>query len=52
MQQELYKGRLTNEFGIEVLVPNAKQQKDTPVPLYDTTAIHAQSAVAVALGNN
>jgi aspartate racemase len=28
------------------------QQKDTQVPLYDTTAIHAQSAVAVALGNN
>jgi aspartate racemase len=26
------------------------QQKDTQVPLYDTTAIHAQSAVAVALG--
>ena len=104
MQQEFYKGRLTKEFGIEVLVPNAAQQimaheviyqelclgeikldskqkyleviqslynqgaqavilgcteitllvqkKDTQVPLYDTTAIHAQSAVAVALGNN
>ena len=26
------------------------QQKDTTVPLYDTTAIHAQSAVAAALG--
>ena len=104
MQQEFYKGRLTKEFGIEVLVPNAEQQimaheviyqelclgeikldskqkyleviqslynqgaqavilgcteitllvqqKDTQVPLYDTTAIHAQSAVAVALGNN
>ena len=102
MQQEFYKGRLTKEFGIEVLVPNAAQQimaheviyqelclgeikldskqkyleviqslynqgaqavilgcteitllvqqKDTQVPLYDTTAIHAQSAVAVALG--
>ena len=102
MQQEFYKGRLTKEFGIEVLVPNAEQQimaheviyqelclgeikldskqkyleviqslynqgaqavilgcteitllvqqKDTQVPLYDTTAIHAQSAVAVALG--
>jgi aspartate racemase len=102
MQQDFYKGRLTNEFGIEVLVPNAEQQemvheviyqelclgeinldskqkyleviedlynqgaqavilgcteitllvqqKDTQVPLYDTTAIHAQSAVAVALG--
>jgi len=104
MQQEFYKGRLTKEFGIEVLVPNDEQQamvhgviyqelclgkinldskqkyleviqdlynqgaqavilgcteitllvqkKDTQVPLYDTTAIHAQSAVAVALGNN
>jgi aspartate racemase len=104
MQQEFYKGRLTKEFGIEVVVPNAEQQvmvheviyrelclgeinqdskqkylaviqdlynqgaqavilgcteitllvqqKDTPVPLYDTTAIHAQSAVAVALGDN
>jgi len=102
MEQEFYKGRLTKEFGIEVLVPNAEQQimaheviyqelclgeikldskqkyleviqslynqgaqavilgcteitllvqqKDTQVPLYDTTAIHAQSAVAVALG--
>jgi aspartate racemase len=102
MQQEFYKGRLTNEFGIEVLVPNTEQQvmvheviyqelclgeinldskqkyleviqdlynqgaqavilgcteitllvqqKDTQVPLYDTTAIHAQSAVAAALG--
>jgi aspartate racemase len=102
MQQEFYKGRLTSEFGIEVLVPNTEQQvmvheviyqelclgeinlaskqkyleviqdlynqgaqavilgcteitllvqqKDTQVPLYDTTAIHAQSAVAVALG--
>jgi aspartate racemase len=104
MQQGFYKGRLTQEFGIEVVVPNAEQQimvheviyqelclgdinldskqkyldviqdlynqgaqavilgcteitllvqqKDTQVPLYDTTAIHAQSAVAVALGNN
>ncbi|HIG36381.1 MAG TPA: aspartate/glutamate racemase family protein [Oceanospirillaceae bacterium] len=103
MQQEFYKGRLTQEFGIEVLVPNAEQQtmvheviyqelclgqinqdskqkylaviqdlfnqgaqavilgcteitllveqEDTQVPLYDTTAIHAQSAVAVALDN-
>ncbi|MFT7178835.1 MAG: aspartate racemase [Oceanospirillaceae bacterium] len=102
MQQEFYKGRLTCEFGIEVLVPNTEQQvmvheviyqelclgeinlaskqkyleviqdlynqgaqavilgctemtllvqqKDTQVPLYDTTAIHAQSAVAIALG--
>jgi aspartate racemase len=102
MQQDFYKGRLTQEFGIEVVVPNAEQQimvheviykelclgeinldskqkyleviqdlynqgaqavilgcteitllvqqKDTQVPLYDTTAIHAQSAVAVALG--
>jgi aspartate racemase len=102
MQQEFYKGRLTSEFGIQVLVPNTEQQvmvheviyqelclgeinldskqkyleviqdlynqgaqavilgcteitllvqqKDTQVPLYDTTAIHAQSAVAVALG--
>ncbi len=102
MQQDFYKGRLTQNFGIEVLVPNVEQQamvheviyqeqclgqisqhskqkylaviqdlfnqgaqavilgcteitllvqqKDTTVPLYDTTAIHAQSAVAAALG--
>jgi len=101
MQQDFYKGRLTQEFGIEVLVPNAEQQtmvheviyqelclgqinqdskqkylaviqdlfnqgaqavilgcteitllveqRDTRVPLYDTSAIHAQSAVAAAL---
>jgi len=102
MQEDFYKGRLSQEFGLEVVVPNAEQQvmvheviyqelclgeinldskqkyvdviqdlynqgaqavilgcteitllvqqKDTPVPLYDTTAIHAQSAVAAALG--
>lgn len=101
MQQDFYKGRLVNDFAIEVLVPNAEQQalvhqviyqelclghinaaakknyidiiqdlkyqgaqavilgcteitlllqqKDTQVRLYDTTAIHAQSAVAAAL---
>jgi aspartate racemase len=101
MQQSFYKGRLTQEFGIEVITPNAAQmakvheviyqelclgqickaskeyyldviqelyaqgaqavilgcteitllvqQADTLVPLYDTTAIHAQSAVVAAL---
>lgn len=104
MQQDFYQGRLTQEFGIKVITPNAKQQQkvheviyqelclglvntqskhyyvdviqqlyaqgaqavilgcteiallvkqaDTPVALYDTTAIHAQSAVAAALENN
>lgn len=103
MQQEFYKGRLVEEFGIEVITPNAEQQQrvheviyqelclgqidkeskryyldviedlfdqgaqavilgcteitllvqqaDTSIPLYDTTAIHAQSAVAAALDN-
>ncbi|HCH32800.1 MAG TPA: aspartate racemase [Oceanospirillaceae bacterium] len=101
MQQDFYKGRLTQGFGIDVLVPNVAQQhmvheviyqelclghinqeskqkylaviqdlfdqgaqavilgcteitllvqqQDTTVPLYDTTAIHAQSAVVAAL---
>ena len=103
MQQEFYKGRLVEEFGIEVITPSAEQQQrvheviyqelclgqidkeskryyldviedlfdqgaqavilgcteitllvqqaDTSIPLYDTTAIHAQSAVAAALDN-
>ena len=101
MEQDFYKGRLTEKFGIEVLVPNSEQQdlvhqviyqelcrgvvkdgsrdkyleiiedlhcqgaeavilgcteiallvqeKHTSVPLYDTTAIHAASAVDYAL---
>ena len=101
MEQEFYKGRITEEFGIEVLVPDATQrdlvheviytelclgqvkdasrqgfleiiaslhaqgaeavilgcteiallvqQSHTPVPLYDTTAIHAAEAIKWAL---
>lgn len=101
MEQDFYKARLTERFGIEVLVPEEEQrqrvhrviyeelcqgrieprskteyleiieslrqrgaeavilgcteiallvnQTDTQVPLYDTTAIHAGSAVAMAL---
>tara|TARA_B110000503_G_scaffold58181_1_gene93026 strand:+ start:2899 stop:3597 length:699 start_codon:yes stop_codon:yes gene_type:complete len=101
MQQDFYKGRLSQDFGIRVLVPSEEQQAmvheviyqelclgiinpaskqkylaviqdlfsqgaqavilgcteitllvqqtDTPIPLYDTTAIHAQSAVEAAL---
>lgn len=101
MEQEFYKGRITEEFGIEVLVPDATQrdlvheviytelcvgqvketsrqgyleiiaslhaqgaeavilgcteiallvqQSHTSVPLYDTTAIHAEEAVKWAL---
>ena len=101
MQQDFYKGRLSQGFGIRVLVPSEEQQAmvheviyqelclgiinpaskqkylaviqdlfsqgaqavilgcteitllvqqtDTPIPLYDTTAIHAQSAVEAAL---
>ena len=101
MEQDFYKGRLTEGFGIEVLVPDAQQralvheviytelcqgrvseasrrryleiiaalheqgaeavilgcteiallvqQGHTPVRLYDTTAIHAEEAVKVAL---
>ena len=103
MQQEFYKGRLVEEFGIEVITPSADQQQrvheviyqelclgqidkeskryylnviedlfdqgaqaiilgcteitllvqqaDTSIPLYDTTAIHAQSAVEAAFDN-
>jgi aspartate racemase len=103
MQQEFYKGRLVEEFGIKVITPSAEQQQkvheviyqelclgqidkeskryylnviedlfdqgaqaiilgcteitllvqqaDTSIPLYDTTAIHAQSAVEAALDN-
>ena len=103
MQQEFYKGRLVEEFGIEVITPSAEQQQrvheviyqelclgqidkeskryylnviedlfdqgaqaiilgcteitllvqqaDTSIPLYDTTAIHARSAVEAALDN-
>ncbi|WP_431024305.1 aspartate/glutamate racemase family protein [Halomonas sp. H5] len=101
MEQDFYKGRLAEGFGIEVLVPDAEQralvheviyaelcrgrvlessrrhylqiiaalhergaeavilgcteiallvqQAHTPVPLYDTTAIHAEEAVKWAL---
>ncbi len=101
MEQDFYKGRLTQRHGIEVLVPEQDdrrlvhrviyeelclgridpkshseylrildalaaqgaqavilgcteiglllQQRDTPVPLFDTTAIHAAQAVALAL---
>ncbi len=101
MDQDFYKGRLTQRHGIEVLVPERDdrrlvhrviyeelclgrieptshseylrildalavqgaqavilgcteigllvQQRDTPVPLFDTTAIHAAQAVALAL---
>ena len=101
MEQDFYKGRLTEKFGIEVLVPEASaradvdnvifgelckgvlnddsrtryleiirqlqgqgaeavilgcteiamlvSQEQTPVPLYDTTAIHAAEAVRWAL---
>lgn len=101
MEQDFYKGRLAERFGIEVLVPERAErervhrviyeelclgrvepasradyvaiveglgergaeavilgcteialligQRDTRVPLYDTTAIHAASAVATAL---
>jgi len=102
MEQDFYKGRITEGFGIEVLVPDAAQrdlvheviyhelclgqvketsrqryleiieslreqgaeavilgcteiallvqQSHTTVPLYDTTAIHAEEAVKWALG--
>lgn len=101
MEQDFYKGRLMDKFGIQVIVPNEDertvvheviydelclgeikdesresylraieglkqrgaeavilgcteiallvQQEHTPVPLYDTTDIHAQQAVAFAL---
>ncbi len=101
MAEEFYKGRLTDKFGLQVLVPDADQQdavhriiyeelcqgdvhdasrqvylkiiddlfargaegvilgcteiamlvkpEDTPVPLYDTTALHAEGAVKKAL---
>lgn len=102
MEQDFYKSRLAEKFGIQVIVPSEKertvvhdviynelclgeikdesrasylqtieglkqrgaeavilgcteiallvQQEHTPVPLYDTTDIHAQQAVAFALG--
>ncbi|EKO3396393.1 aspartate/glutamate racemase family protein [Vibrio fluvialis] len=101
MEQEFYKGRLQQQFGIDVLIPDAEQrqqvhrviyeelclgtirpesraqyveivedlhrrgaqavilgcteialliqQHDTDVPLYDTTKIHAEQAVQLAL---
>lgn len=101
MEQDFYRGRLTDKFGIKVLIPNSEQracvhriiyeelcqgkvkatsreaylsiiqdlqaqgaeavilgcteiallvsQKDTKVPLYDTTEIHAKAAVQLAL---
>ncbi|MBS9405517.1 aspartate/glutamate racemase family protein [Halomonas sp. TRM85114] len=103
MEQDFYKGRIAEGFGIEVLVPNESQrdlvheviyhelcmgelkessrqryleiidslreqgaeavilgcteiallvqQNHTAVPLYDTTAIHAEEAIKWALGN-
>ncbi len=102
MEQDFYKGRLTEKFGIEVLIPDADQRADihriiydelcqgqihpasrtryldiiadlqrqgakaiilgcteiallvepehTDIRLYDTTAIHAEAAVRIALG--
>ena len=101
MEQDFYKGRLTDKYGLEVIVPNDEdravvhriiyeelcvgvikeesrveylrimarlqaagaeaiiegcteivllvQQKHTTVPLFDTTTIHAEAAVALAL---
>jgi len=101
MEQDFYRGRLTDKFGIEVVIPDSEQracvhriiyaelcqgqvkatsceaylsiiqdlqaqgaeavilgcteiallvsQKDTKVPLYDTTEIHAKAAVKLAL---
>lgn len=103
MEQDFYKQRLTEKFGIEVLIPDAAdrtlvhqviyeelcmgkievgsrsryleiidklkqqgaeavilgcteiallvQQVHTPIPLYDTTEIHAQQAIRCALSN-
>ncbi|KMJ43986.1 aspartate racemase [Xenorhabdus khoisanae] len=103
MEEDFYKSRLTNKFGIEVIVPDEEQrnlvhrviydelcvgdirpnsrqsylniiqdlyskgaeavilgcteigllvsQFDTDIPLYDTTAIHAEKAVELALEN-
>lgn len=103
MEQDFYKKRLTELYGIEVLVPEAQerelvhqviyqelclgtinpqskqqylaiiqqlyeagaeavilgcteiallvQQTDTKVPLYDTTALHAEAAISLALDN-
>ena len=103
MEQDFYKNRLTELYGIEVLVPEAQerelvhqviyqelclgtinpqskqqylaiiqqlyeagaeavilgcteiallvQQTDTKVPLYDTTALHAEAAITLALDN-
>ncbi len=100
MEQDFYKGRLADKFGIEVLIPEPEEreiihnviyselclgkvnersrrqylqiidalrkrgaeavilgcteiallvrQEDTPVPLYDTTALHAEKAVDLA----
>lgn len=103
MEEDFYKSRLINKFGIEVIVPNEEQRNlvhrviydelcvgdirsnsrhsylniiqdlyskgaeavilgcteigllvsrsDTDIPLYDTTAIHAEKAVKMALEN-
>jgi aspartate racemase len=102
MEQDFYKGRLADEHGLDVLVPDADDRatvhriiyeelvqgkveaasreayrgvirrlvaagaeavilgcteimllvgpEDSPVPLYDTTGLHAEAAVALALG--
>jgi len=104
MEQDFYKGRLKDKYGLEVLVPEAEEraeihrviyeelcqgeiheasrqvfidsiqrlaaegaqavilgcteiallvsQQDTKVPLFDTTAIHAEKAVELALATN
>lgn len=103
MEQQFYKNRITENYGMDVIVPNKKerdevhhiiyqelclgiinelsrtrylqiierlkergaeavilgcteiallvQQRDTSLPLYDTTAIHAEQAVLLALSN-
>ena len=102
MEQDFYKGRLADEHGLDVIVPDAADRatvhriiydelvrgrveaasrdayravirrlvangaeaiilgcteimllvsaEDSPVPLYDTTGLHAEAAVALALG--
>ena len=104
MEQDFYRGRLQDKFGLEVLVPDAEDRKavhdiiyrelvtgqvldasretyravirrlvergaqavilgcteimlligqdDSPVPIFDTTTLHAEAAVERALGDN
>ena len=103
MEEEFYKGRLAENYGLDVIIPNPEdmeivhriiydelcvgiiqsdskqeyadiirrlveegtegiilgcteigllvKQKDSPVPLFDTTEIHARAAVKYALAN-